>query len=108
LQISDPNNKKVTYTKIDIARIREAEARESIREQELKIQERQLNKERNMLIVKTILTAITIIAVAGVVAYAIHLAQSDSDFGFGIGLLMFFLGPVIGAVLIGIFGNNNR
>lgn len=107
IQISDPNNKKFTYTKIDAARIREAQIRESIRQRELDLQERQLNKERNLLIVKAALTAFAIIAVAGVVMYVIHLVQSDEDFGMGVGLLLFFTSPLIGAVLMSIFGPKN-
>ncbi len=105
LQFNDPNNKKYTYTKIDAARIREAQTRESIRQRELDLQERQLNKERNILILKTVLTAIAIIAVAAVVIYVIHLVQSDSHFGFGLGFLIFLISPIIGTVLITFFEN---
>lgn len=88
--ISDPNNKKVTYTKIDAARIREAETREKIRQRELDIQERQLNREKNQLIVKTILIAVAIIAVAAIIMYVLHLAHSDSQFGKGLGFIILF------------------
>ena len=108
LQFSDPNNKKFTYTKIDAARIREAQTRESIRQRELDIQERQLNKERNMLIVKTVLSAIAIIAVAAVVIYIIHLVQSDKKFGFGFGMFMFFVGIPIVIAIAAVFSNNNE
>ena len=107
LQISDPNNKKFTYTKIDAARIKEAQTRENIRQRELDIQERQLNKERNLLLLKAILMAIAIISVAAVLIYIIHLAQIDESFRAGLGLFFFFVGlptlMLIAVVLINIF-----
>ena len=88
IKISDPNNKKITYTKIDAARIKEAETRESIRQRELDLEERRLNKEKYLLIIKAVLTGITIIAVAAVAIYFIYLLQSNEEFGYLIGALL--------------------
>ena len=101
LQFSDPNNKKFTYTKIDAARIREAQTRESIRQRELDIQERQLNKERNMLIAKTILIAFAIIAAAAVLIFVVYnlMNLAKSSFGGGIGVFYLLL---VSIMVIGI------
>jgi len=107
IQISDPNNQKFTYTKIDAARIREAQAQESIRQRELDIQERQLNKEKNMLILRTILIAIAIIASAAVLIFLVYNVVNLAKSSAGAGMLIFYL-IFMCIMVIGIIFTKNR
>lgn len=98
IKIDDPNKKEFTYTKVDAARIKEAETYENIRQRELDLEERRLNKERNILIIKVAIILFAILAIAGVIMYIAYLSHIDEDFGETLAALAFLLICVVGAV----------
>ena len=89
--LNNSNNKSITYTKVDAARIKEAETYESIRKRELDLEKerldreerelelqrqrlnREMNRERNLSIASVIIKIVAILAVVGVVVYVIDL-----------------------------------
>lgn len=98
IRISDPNNKKYTYTEIDAARIKEAESRENIRKRELDLEERRLNRDRNRLIARTLIIALAILSTAGVIIYIVDLVlvknvlNINLKYAFGaVGIALFYL-----------------
>ncbi len=95
---SDPNSQKYTYTKIDAARIKEAETYQSIRQRELDLEERRLNRERNLLIIKVVIILLAILAIAGVIIYIAYLSHIDSDFGSTLAALAFVAICAVGGV----------
>jgi len=92
IQISDPNNKKYTYTKVDSARIKEAETRERIRQRELDLEEQRLNLERQDSQRKSLIIAVFILAAILGIIYIFHLAQINSEFREGLLSVLAILG----------------
>ena len=96
--LDNPNDKKITYTTIDVARIKEAETYADIRKRELDLEkerlDREAKRERSRSIAKIITILIALLAVIGVVIYAINFIRVN----FGD-----YLGEVLWAIGIGIF-----
>ncbi len=100
ITMSDSNHKKYTYSEYDAARIKEAETYESIRKRELELEERKLNRDKNLLMIKIAIIVFAIIVAAGVIVYVMHLAHVDQDFGDNLSALTFVFICVAGLVAL--------
>ena len=100
IMINDSNSKKYTYTKVDVARIKEAESNERIRKRELDLEENRAHKERTLSLIKTIFMSLAVLAVAGVILYIAYLSHIDRDFGDMLLASIVVIVGIIGFVII--------